>query len=116
MKLHALSALALVLVAACANEAAQGDRNTGTALEGGTPDAASSAPAPQVTVDTVTPGRSSTTNDPAIVQATDVTTTTDSAAKQQMGAAGTTQGGSHSTTSTSPAQPGTDSAAHAGHP
>ncbi len=113
MKLHALPALALVIMAACANEAAQGDRNTGTALEGGTPAGATSAPAPQVTVDTVTPGRSSTTNDPAIVQATDITTTTDSAAKAAAGAAGTTQGSSHSTTS--PAA-GTDSAAHAGHP
>jgi hypothetical protein len=110
MKLHALPALAaLVLVAACANEAAKGDRNTGTALEGGTPAGVNSAPAPQVTVDTVQPGRASTTNDPEIVQATDVTTTTDSAAK----AAGTPVGGTHSTTS--PTQ-GTDSAAHAAHP
>ncbi len=111
MKLHALPALALVIMAACANEAAQGDRNTGTALEGGTPAGASSAPAPEVTVDTVTPGRSSTTNDPAIVQATDVTTTTDSAAKAAAG--GTTQ--SNSTTQGGTTQ-ATDSAAHAGHP
>ncbi|HEX8831272.1 MAG TPA: hypothetical protein VF705_08915 [Longimicrobium sp.] len=110
MKLHALPVLAaLVLVAACANEAARGDRNTGTALEGGTPAGNSSAPAPQVTVDTVQPGRASTTNDPGIVQATDVTTTTDSAAK----AAGTPAGGTHSTTSTTQ---GSDSAAHAAHP
>lgn len=114
MKLHALTALALALTAACADEAAQGDRNTGTALEGGTPEGASSAPAPQVTVDTVTPGRASTTNDPAIVQATDVTTATDSAAKAAMG--GTTQSNSAASTTQGGTTQDTDSAAHAGHP
>ncbi len=113
MKLHALTALALVLTAACANEAAQGDRNTGTALEGGTPEGVSAAPAPQVTVDTVTPGRASTTNDPAIVQATDVTTTADSAARA---AGGTTQSNSTTSTTQGSTTQGTDSAAHAGHP
>lgn len=87
MKLRTLTALAsLALVAACANAAAKGDKNHGNALEGGSPQGISSAPAPAVTVDTVEPGRASTTTDPNIVQATDVTTTPDSAAKAQMGA------------------------------
>jgi hypothetical protein len=114
MKLHALTALALVLTAGCANEAARGDRNTGTALEGGTPAGVTAAPAPQVTVDTVTPGRASTTNDPAIVRATDVTTTPDSAAKAAMG--GTTHSNSTATTTQGSTTQGTDSTAHAGHP
>jgi len=104
MKLRTLSALAaLALSAACANEAAKGDRNTGTALEGATPEGTSSAPAPAVTIDTVEPGRTSTTTDPSVVRATDVTTTPDSAAKAQMGGTG---GG----------QTPNDSAAPAAHP
>ncbi len=104
MKLRTLTALAaLALTAACANEAAMGERNTGTALEGATPEGNSSAPAPAVTVDTVQPGRTSTTTDPSVVQATDVTTTPDSAAKAQMGGTG---GG----------QTPNDSAAPAAHP
>jgi hypothetical protein len=114
MKLHALTVLALVLTGGCANEAARGDRNTGTALEGGTPEGVTAGPAPQVTVDTVTPGRASTTNDPAIVQATDVTTTPDSAAKAAMG--GTAQSNSTASTTQGSTTQGTDSTAHAGHP
>ncbi|CAA9357264.1 MAG: hypothetical protein AVDCRST_MAG68-4122 [uncultured Gemmatimonadetes bacterium] len=116
MKLHALTALALAFTAACANEAAKGDRNTGTALEGGTPAGISAAPAPEVTVDTVAAGRASTTNDPGIVQATDVTTTTDSAAKAATGGAGTTQSNSTTSTTQGSTTQGKDSAAHAGHP
>jgi len=95
MKLRTLPAFAaasLVLVAACANAAAKGDKNHGNALEGGSPQGISSAPAPAVTIDTVEPGRASTTTDPNIVQATDVTTTPDSAAKAQMGAPTPSQG------------------------
>jgi len=83
-------------------------------VEGGTPEGVSAAPAPEVTVDTVTPGRASTTNDPAIVQATDVTTTADSAAKAAMG--GTTQSNSTTSTTQGGTTQGTDSAAHTGHP
>jgi len=52
MKLRTLSAFALVFAAACANEAAKGDRNTGTALEGGATVGAVAAPAPAVSIDT----------------------------------------------------------------
>jgi hypothetical protein len=104
MKLRTLTALAaLALSAACANEAAKGDRNYGNALEGGAPGGIGSAPAPQVTVDTVQPGNASTTTDPQVVEATDVTTTPDSAAKAQMGAP-------------SPSGAAHDSAAPAAHP
>jgi len=82
MKLRTLSALAaLVATAACANEAAKGDRNTGTALEGGTPAGVNSAPAPQVTVDTAAvTGPASTTNDPNITRTTAAPNAIDSAA------------------------------------
>ncbi len=82
MKLRTLPALALVFAAACANEAAKGDRNTGTALEGGNPEGVSSAPAPAVTIDTAAAtGPASTTNDPAIARTTAAPDAVDSAAK-----------------------------------
>jgi hypothetical protein len=84
MKLRTLSALALVFMAACANEAAKGDRNTGTALEGGTPEGVTSAPAPAVTIDTAAAtGPASTTTDSAIARTTAAPEMVDSAAKQQ---------------------------------
>jgi hypothetical protein len=84
MKLRTLPALALVLAAACANEAAKGDRNTGTALEGGTPEGASSAPAPAVTIDTAAvTGPASTTTDSAIARTTAAPEAVDSAAREQ---------------------------------
>jgi hypothetical protein len=84
MKLRTLSALALVLAAACANEAAKGDRNTGTALEGGTPAEVNSAPAPAVTIDTAAAtGPASTTTDSAIARTTAAPEAADSAAAEQ---------------------------------
>ena len=84
MKLRTLSALALVLAAACANEAAKGDRNTGTALEGGTPAEVTSAPAPAVTIDTAAAtGPASTTTDSAIARTTAAPEAADSAAAEQ---------------------------------
>ncbi|HLL84602.1 MAG TPA: hypothetical protein VK420_18190 [Longimicrobium sp.] len=84
MKLRTLSAFALVFMAACANEAAKGDRNTGTALEGGTPEGVVSAPAPAVTIDTTAAtGPASTTTDSAIARTTAAPEAVDSAAKQQ---------------------------------
>lgn len=52
MKLRPLTAFALVFAAACANEAAKGDRNTGTALEGDAPAGVTLAPASAVGLDT----------------------------------------------------------------
>ncbi len=86
MKHRTLTALALVFTAACANEAAKGDRNTGTALEGGTPAGVSSAPAPAVTIDTAAvTGPASTTDDSAIARTTAAPEAVDSAAKQHAG-------------------------------
>jgi hypothetical protein len=84
MKLRTLTALALVFTAACANEAAKGDRNTGTALEGGTPAGVTSAPAPAVTIDTAAvTGPASTTTDSAIARTTAAPEAVDSAAKER---------------------------------
>lgn len=85
MKLLTLSALAaLALTAACANEAAKGDRNTGTALENASPAGVSSAPAPAVTVDTgAVSGPASTTTDSSINATTAAPAAIDSAAAAQ---------------------------------
>ena len=85
MKLRTLTALAaLAFTAACANEAAKGDRNTGTALEGRTPEGVSSAPAPSVAVDTAAAtGPASTTDDPSITRTTAAPDAIDSAAARQ---------------------------------
>lgn len=82
MKLRTLPALAaLVLVAACANEAAKGDRNTGTALENALPAGPSSAPAPAVTIDTAAvSGPASTTTDSSVARTTAAPQAVDSAA------------------------------------
>lgn len=78
MKLRTFPALAALLVlAACANEAARGDRNTGTALENATP--MSEAPMPVVTVDTAT-GPASTTTDSSVARTTAAPDAVDSAA------------------------------------
>lgn len=83
MKLRTLTAVALVLTAGCANEAAKGDRNTGTALEGGTPAEVTSAPAPAVSIDTAAvTGPASTTDDSAIARTTAAPDAVDSAATQ----------------------------------
>jgi hypothetical protein len=81
MKLRAFLALATLLsVAACANEAAKGDRNTGTALENGTP--IQETATPPVTVDTAT-GPASTTTDSSVNQTTEAPEAVDSAAAAQ---------------------------------
>ena len=109
MKLRTLTALAaLALTAACANEAAKGDTNTGTALEQATPGGYSDAPAPAVTVDTgAVSGPASTTNDSSIARTTAAPDAIDSAAAQRTpgDTAGQANTGQANTDSVAPTAP-----------